>query len=244
MDDHTRPDLLRLQAAELTGRTPFCPEDQEIAEYFEGVSTAVERIKLENHLVNCRFCLARIGMLQRQQDDSGGSRVPEEVLATAKAMRHRPPRGFRWAPAWATAAAIFVAVGLFFRFGVLAPIGHDVLPRVHQTESISVSRETRWIDPAELGPRFLAPERGLTIASGDGVFRWTAVPNSRYYQLRIVSDKGDLLWQERVDGTEWKLPASLMLSPGAEYFVRVDAFLSEAQALQSDYLLFRVSEGG
>jgi len=77
---------------------------------------------------------------------------------------------------------------------------------------------------------------------GDGVFRWTAVSNSLYYQLRIVSDEGDLVWQGRVDGTHWVLPAGLSLAPGAEYFVRVDAYLTEAKALNSDYLLFRVGE--
>ena len=244
MDDHTRPDLLTLQAAELTGRTPFCPEDQEIAEYFDGVATAVERIKLENHLANCRFCLARIGMLQRLREDPVAKRIPEEVLATAKAVRRVPLRRSGRAPAWAAAAVILIAVGLYSQLDVSTPMGRDALPRIHESEPSGNSAATRSIDPAALGPRFLAPEEGLAIASGDGTFSWTAVPHSLYYQLRIVSDEGDLLWQERVDGTEWKLPSGLVLSPGAEYFVRVDAYLSEAKSLQSDYLLFRLAEGG
>jgi hypothetical protein len=35
MDDQNHISLLRLQSAELTGRTPFCPENQVIAEYFD-----------------------------------------------------------------------------------------------------------------------------------------------------------------------------------------------------------------
>lgn len=244
MDDHTKPDLLILQAAELTGHTPFCPEDQEIAEYFDGVSTAVERIKLENHLANCRFCLARIGMLQRLQDDPVDQRVPEELLATAKAMRDGPVRRRTLAPAWAAAAMIIIAAGAYSQLARFTPIGLEGLPRTHESEPSSGVRETRTIGPATLGPRFLAPDEGLAIASSDGFFRWSAVPNSLYYQLRIVSDEGDLLWQERVDGTEWTLPAGLVLSPGAEYYVRVDAYVAEAKALQSDYLLFRLGEGG
>jgi len=159
-------------------------------------------------------------------------------------MRHKPVRRRRLAPAWAAAAVVFVAVGVYFQLADFTPIGLEVLPRTHEFEPSSDTRETRTIGPAALGPRFLEPEEGLAIASGDGVFRWTAVPNSLYYQLRIVSDEGDLLWQERVDGTEWKLPAGLVLSPGAEYYVRVDAYMSEAKSLPSGYLLFRFDDRG
>jgi hypothetical protein len=82
----------------------------------------------------------------------------------------------------------------------------------------------------------------MTIVPGDGTFEWTPVPESLYYQLRIVSDEGDLIWQGRVDGTQWALPSDLPLVPGSEYFVRVDAYLAEAKAVNSDYFLFQVGE--
>ena len=47
-----------------------------------------------------------------------------------------------------------------------------------------------------------------------------------------------------VEGTEWRLPAGLALTPGSEYFARVDAYLTDAKTLQSDYLLFRSGERG
>jgi hypothetical protein len=90
-----------------------------------------------------------------------------------------------------------------------------------------------------MGPSFLSPQEGMTISSDAGVFIWTAVPGSLFYQIRIVSDEGDLVWQERINGTQWGLPAELLLAPGAEYFVRVDAYLAEAKTLKSDYVLFR-----
>lgn len=244
MDEHAQSELLKLQFAELTGRTPFCPEDQQIAEYFDGAATVVERIKLENHLTDCRFCLARIGMLQRLQADPVGKRVPEEELATAKVMGHKPVRPRKLWPAWAAAAVVFIAVGVYFQLATSTPVAREAFPRIHESEPSSAPRETRKLDPTALGPRFLAPEEGLAVSSDEGVFRWTAVPNCLYYQLRIVSEEGDLLWQVRVDGTEWKLPSGLKLSPGAEYYVRVDAFMSEAKFLQSDYLLFRFEDRG
>jgi len=50
------------------------------------------------------------------------------------------------------------------------------------------------------------------------VFSWTAVPESLYYEVRIVSDAGDLLWRERVEGTEWRLPGDLALTPALRLY--------------------------
>jgi hypothetical protein len=244
MDDQTHTELPILQSAGLGGRTPFCPEDQQIAEYFDEVLPAGERDTLERHLADCRFCLARIGMLQRLEQDPTARRIPEDVLATAKTLKHNPMRRTRRAPAWAAAAAIFIAVGALYQYFPLDGIGQDALPRSHESEPTSSLSETRNIDPGALGPRFLSPREGVTVAAGVSLFTWTPVPNSLYYQVRIVSDDGDLLWQERVDGTEWQLPTGLALSPGLQYFVRVDAYLTDAKALQSDYLLFRLGVRG
>ena len=244
MDDHTHTELPILQSAELGGRTPFCPEDQQIAEYFDEVLPEGERDTLERHLADCRFCLARIGMLQRLEQDPTARRIPEDVLATAKTLKHNPMRRTRRAPAWVAAAAIFIAAGAVYQYFPLDGIGQNALPRSHESEPSSNLSETRNIDPGALGPRFLSPREGVTVSSGVSLFTWTPVPNSLYYQIRIVSDAGDLLWQERVDGTEWRLPAGLNLSPGMEYFVRVDAYLTDAKSLQSDYLLFRPGERG
>jgi hypothetical protein len=46
MNDHKHIELLTLQAAELTERTPFCPKDQQIAEYFEEQLPEAERDRL------------------------------------------------------------------------------------------------------------------------------------------------------------------------------------------------------
>ena len=54
-------------------------------------------------------------------------------------------------------------------------------------------------------------------------------------------------WKEyRAQGTVCgiRLPDGLELVPGAEYFVRIDAHLTEAKSLQSEYLLFRFGGGG
>jgi hypothetical protein len=241
MDDRKYTELLALQRVELAGGTPFCPEDQEIAEYFEGLIPKNERGRLEHHLVDCRYCLARVGMLSRLEQHQSDRRIPGDVLATAKAMA--PAVRGRWqkmAPAWAAAALIVLAIGTLPPLHYTRQIKHESQTSANVVESIGMLRETRNINSAVKGPSFLDPIESLVIVPEDYLFRWTPVPNSRFYQVRIVSDSGDVLWQERINGTEWKIPAGTQLTPGADYFMRVEAFLADTRSLKSGYLLFQV----
>jgi hypothetical protein len=73
------------------------------------------------------------------------------------------------------------------------------------------------------------------------VFQWTEVPGSLFYDVRLVSPDGDLLLRERVEGTRWLIPEHLQLQAGQEYFVRVDAYLSDAKYLSSEHRVFTVT---
>jgi hypothetical protein len=241
MDDLTTAKLMTLQSAELTGSTRFCPEDQEIAEYFDGVLPKEELSRLERHLADCRYCLARVGMLGRLDAHHSDRRIPGDVLATAKAIAPKVPgRRQKWVPAWAAAALVVLAVGVLSQLDSTGQRGPESIPSVKSVEQSGNRRETRSANSTVPGPSFLSPvESPATIPTGY-FFRWTPVANSRFYQVRIVSDNGDLLWQERVTGTEWKIPAGTQLIAGAEYFVRVEAFLTDTRSLKSEYLPFQV----
>ena len=60
--------------------------------------------------------------------------------------------------------------------------------------------------------------------------------------LRIVTDAGDVVVQERVAGTNWQPEARLDLRPGAEYFVLVDAYPEGDKAVSSHHVPFRITE--
>lgn len=244
MDENTFEELLKLQLAELAGKTPFCPEDQQIAEYFDGVLPPHEIGALERHLADCSHCLARVGMLQRLEGEPSLQRVPEDALASAKALHCGPGRRAGINPAWVAAAAMLVMAVALTQLLPLPQIGQDALPRTHRAEPGGELRQTRSIESPSSGPRFLVPVDGSPFAPADHRFKWTAVPGSLYYQLRIVSEEGDLLWQGRISGTEWTIPEGVALFPGVDYFARVDAYITDAKALQSDYLLFRLEGPG
>lgn len=200
-------------------RTPFCPDDHDIAAFVDGALDDSERVLIDRHLPDCPVCVSRVGLLTRLMRD--------DVADDAVAAQHTNKR-WQAAPQWAVAASILLAI--FW-------IGWS--PQVDQTVDY---QEARGIPLVLSPPEILAPDSGV-LAKRDGfMFRWTEVPGSLYYEIRVVSDAGDLLGEERVDRTEWALPEAINLEPGREYFVRVDAYLSDSKAISSQHIPFRLPD--
>ena len=230
---------------EIPGQTGFCPEDQDIAEYFDGSITDEKRGPLHRHVANCRYCQSRLGLISRLQTDSSETEVAGSLLAKAKQMAGEQGRR-RWnhaqartAARWASAAMIILAIGFLTRQAqepTLVPLGG---PNDQTTWEF---RETRSIDYSAVSPAIEVPADQFKIEPGNGAFNWTPVPGSLYYQLQIVSDEGDLVARARIVGTSWKLPPDLELVPGAEYFVRVEAQLDEYTNLKSDFVPFTIGK--
>lgn len=222
---HTDP--LVLQAADLTEHTPFCPEDQAIAEYFEGMCPEQDRPCLERHLADCRYCQARIGILNRQQDKSLDVRVPEDALATAKSMgRTNTPRRLKRAPAWAAAAVVLLGV-LFIA--------------LKQPSNEPEIRQLRNIDRPESGFEVTLPGPGNSISTGAPI-RWTEFPDGSHYTVFVLSDAGDVLWTEHLRDNVWALQQEMGLDSNADFFLRVDVELPEGRTISSKHLAFRIIE--
>lgn len=227
MDKYKHTNPLALQSAELTGRTPFCPEDRAIAEYFEGMITEHECPALERHLTDCRYCQGRIGMLNRLQDDSPAARVPEETLAIAKSLARDkvPPRSNR-APAWAAAAVVLL--------GVLFAV-------VKQLPDQPEMRQLRTIDKPDSRLQVTLPGQGRAVSTGTPI-RWTGFPDGSHYTVYVLSDAGDVLWTEHLRDNEWALQQEMGLAPGSDLFIRVDAELPDGRTISSRHLAFRLAE--
>ena len=240
------------QSTDAAERQIACPGDNKLASYMDGGLSERDHGRFELHLADCHFCIERVGILARAAEAEPAIHTPEfpqthtAKLAGIPRLEKIGDQQSRWKriPRWAAAAVVVLAFGVLSQ--MFSPVSND--PGLSTTVEISAQssgmlRETRNINPGAMVPNFLSSHDGMIVIPGDGAFRWTPVPDSLYYQLRIVSDEGDLVWQGRVNSTQWNLPLNLSLSPGAEYFVRVDAYLTEAKALSSDYLLFRVGDG-
>lgn len=241
MDKTKHTDLMALQSAELTERTPFCPDDQEIAEYYEGHLAELEHQPIERHLTDCRFCLARIGMLNRQQEAGSTPRLSEEVLASAKRLAHKPPaRGLKRVPAWAAAAVVVISVFMVMnsRQLPLPALGTGPAEEIPTEEN---SSQLRRIDRSVMNLNVLNPEQGETVAP-DSLVRWAKIPGNIHYNVFVLSNAGDVLWTQRLQGTEWNMKEALQLVAGNEYFLRVEAVLPDGGTLSSKHTAFRVTD--
>jgi hypothetical protein len=227
MDKNQHTDLLVLQLIELTERTPFCPDDRTVAEYYDGVMSEEDLSPFERHLADCRFCQARIGMLNRQQNESLDGRVPGEVLANAKTLV-RPTRSqrIRKYPAWAMAAMVILGVFFVVRD---QPVTE---PEVVQLRSIE--RAGSRLEVSMSGP-------GNRIDTASTI-RWTALPGETHYKIYVLSDEGDVLWTEHLLNNEWVLKESLQLNSDQDYFFRVEAELEDGGTISSPHLAFRVKD--
>lgn len=237
MDDLNYTELAILQSAELTAVTPFCPEDQEIAEYYDGVLAEAERMVLERHLPLCRYCRARIGMLGRLEEGQASQRIPGSVLAAAKQLTHKAPgRHRRLSPAWAAAAVLVMALFVFINRAPhpgqpSAPV-EPAAPSIDESysELRSLGREITAIDVT-----FPTPATGMRPGS---LISWAEVPGQAHYTIFVLSGAGDVVWTERLDSAEWVMQKSLNLAAGDTYYFRVEAQLPNGRTVSSKHLPF------
>jgi len=211
-----------------------CPANETLASYVDGGLSETEHAAFELHLADCGWCMARVGMLGRAHEREPEQGIPEFTLAMARriggAETTAPAPWRRRAPRWAAAAAVVLAVALT----LLGPRSET------PPAGDSADRAVRTAEPLSRQPRLLWPADGAVMGVERITFDWSPVADSLYYQVRVVTDAGDLVWQEQLPGTHWSAPADLHLTPGADYYVRVDAFLTETKSVSSDYVAFRM----
>jgi len=136
----------------------------------------------------------------------------------------------RFTTRWATAAVVLLAV--FF-----------VSERVSDVEfgGLLESDATRNVGTVATSLQLLSPGPGVIVDADELIFIWDAVDDSLYYDIRIVTDSGGLVIEQRVQQTEWPLSNNIELSPDTDYFVRIDAVLPDARTVSSDHVRFRVA---
>jgi hypothetical protein len=110
-----------------------------------------------------------------------------------------------------------------------APVlGKAVPDRVRKPLSVQVS------------PNVVSPRLNSVVAPERIEFKWELVPNARYYQLRLTSSDGDLVWGSQSEATGLTLPAAVHLRKGT-YFVWVLAQLEDGQVRKSRPVRFQVT---
>ena len=227
------PSLLRKSSTDVAERGPACPDEHSIAAYVDGTLGTDDREPLELHLADCSYCLAQVGLLSREHAVSATEAVPEPTIARARALAKPPARRRVFpAPQWAAAAAVVLALAVLVS-----------LPRPPGTTSTDWRFDTPTTRTGTSHSlQLLSPGEGMTVDRTQLTVRWSAIPGARYYDVRLVTEVGDVVAEERVTGTEWHPKNRAALRPDLEYFVHVDAYVSDGNAIGSEHLSFHVSE--
>lgn len=222
-------------------RTDRCADEYVLAAIAAGTMSGEERDRLILHLSTCDYCLAHISELLRVGDSAAFAPVSELLLARAArgsaSLVRGAPKVATPVRVWAAAAVLILAVTLLLEhpWNVPAPTGVT-----GDAAGIEAESAVRRIDPDAMMPRITFPAAGLAIDPHGATVRWTPVSGSLYYDVQVLGDSGEVLWQQRVDENTAVLPSSLVLEPGREYFLRVDAYLAEARSISSHHVVFSV----
>jgi hypothetical protein len=61
------------------------------------------------------------------------------------------------------------------------------------------------------------PREGAALKPNAIEFRWTASDRALFYEVRVLTADGDLLWQTRAEGTETHPPGDVAFRPGQRF---------------------------
>lgn len=176
-----------------------------------GELSPTERTAALDHITACQSCR----QLYRALDSlavsarAEGFDIPSSFPSKGE---HRPGQTWvRWASLAATLLLTTVAL-MWFLGPTLSP-----LPETHENP-VGVNLRSA----ADLArPQLLDPE-GPYEGSPE-LFRWTECPGAQSYDLSLLNDQGETLWQvEGHSGTTLSPPSEVLLQPGV-YFWRVEA---------------------
>lgn len=228
MEDRKLQELLRRASSQTWEWAPACPDEHQIAAYADGTIPESAREDVELHLADCERCTLLAGTLSRLEIEST-DRPPAEVLEQAERLvRPKSDRWTRYLPHLAAAAVLVLAVGVFFGQRDQATVRTD-----------DDFRTTRGIAGS---PRMevLAPAAGAGVHATDFEVRWTDIPDTRYYLVRIVTSSGALVTEQRVTDTRWRPGSGVHLQAGQDYYVRVEAYPAVGASTGSVHVPFTV----
>jgi hypothetical protein len=178
----------------LPAGTAGCPSDEELASLLLGEVEAGARMRLADHLVSCRRCVAAYRTLAELQREAAGEPAPAG----------RWP--LRRLAGWAAAAALLVAAGLAL----------VALPPVERDGEVvrGPADAAKPVDPPH-GARLAAPPRRLT---------WAEEADGAIYRVVVYDEESAPLWEsERTRRPILELPATVRdrLATGGTFYWRV-----------------------
>lgn len=227
-----------------------CPNDDTLTAYLEGRLLDSARDRLQSHLSKCHYCRSLTAGVIQGQRAADLPALPSALMQRAIDLVPPPGRRLRWiwAPATALAGVSFlVIVGVVLHAPeppVLSSPSAPAAPVIARSEPPTVVRApipdiVRKSAFAQTLPSVIFPPKGSTMERSQVELRWKAVPHSRYYEARVLTAEGDLIWESQSEDSRLKFPDDVPLKAGP-YFVRITAYLDDGRVAKSAPVRFQV----
>jgi len=236
-------------------RVRNCPRDQLLAAYADQQLIGNERHLVEEHLTSCDACLGQVAFLVRNES-APPSHTPDDLLHTALNLRgsRGSTAGYSWR--WlAAASAVVVVVGVALvvtwqKSQMFASRSNSA----SQSTELSSTREVPSLHPSDQNHEgkvrgdneasdstLTSPSPNATIDARSVEFRWNATKDASFYEIELVSEAGDLIWQGRSNALSVKLPAHIHLESGKVYYIWIRTHMAHGVVEQSKAVRFKVS---
>lgn len=101
--------------------------------------------------------------------------------------------------------------------------------------------EVRNTTAEDLLPKLIAPRNGVVIRRQDLEFRWTPLTEAIFYEVRVMSTDGDVVFEKQTEETALKPDSTAPLVGGTKYFATVRAHLRQGKAVKSDVISFSLA---
>ena len=170
-----------------------------VAAYAEGRLHGDERSRVEAHLAECRACRT-------------------EATEVALFLRERRSRRAWWIGIPAATAAAAAALLLF-----AAPPGERAQTGERLRPGAGAGREGV---PAIT---VVAPDAQSPVATDSLRFVWRGSGAEVAYRFTITDESGDIVWEQSVSDTIFRLPAEVTLAADRDYLWYVDAALPDGR---------------
>jgi hypothetical protein len=195
-----------------------------IGAYELGILSAEENVQFENHLLECEYCFqslyqaAPITKLVREEKLDPSTDAKFDI---AKGKTPTPFFGRKWAFAAASVLALMIIVYVFVR--IQKPGEKTERLRGHDDVSILV----------------LSP---VGQVSAVDELRWKPVAGVESYNVKILTENGELVWEGSAKETKIILPESInkILIRGRSYFWLVEAQTEKGDRLKSQLIQFKI----
>jgi len=229
-----------------------CPKDEAIAAYVDGSVDASARSRIESHLADCGYCRGLVADVVRVKE-SDSPAIPVQLKQRAVALAAPRSRRLQWIlwPAAAAGAAFVLIVALWFRGPQQVSVPTATLSPAAPAPTVIAKSEPaptlrrpngqveRKLAPRGHLPLLIFPQQDKVVGREQLEFKWKAIPRSRYYEIRVVTSEGDLVWSGQSEQVDLKLPSDLKLKDGA-YFVWILAYMDDGRVQNSGPVRFQI----